>query len=186
MKILYIHGFGSRFDPKHAKIQALETLGEVIGIDVDYCKGFKSVFEDVIYKVTTQKVTLIVGTSMGGYMAAHVGSVAGVPFVALNPAISPSHDLLQWEGIFADYNGGSHYLSESTIANYPDIVTEGRGLIIVESGDDVVNANNTVNKLSEYFQVERFSGGEHQFTHIDRAIPLIEQHYSNAKENYNT
>lgn len=184
MKILYIHGFGSKFDPNHVKIQALETLGKVIGINVDYCKGFKSVFKDVIHKVTTEKVSLIVGTSMGGYMAALVGSTASVPFVALNPATSPSNDLLQWEGIFTDYNGESHYLSESIISNYPDIVTEGWGLIIVESGDEVISANDTINKLSDYFQVEKFSGGEHQFTHIDKAIPLIEQHYLYVVANY--
>jgi predicted esterase YcpF (UPF0227 family) len=184
MKILYIHGFGSKFDSNHVKIQALETLGKVIGINVDYCKGFKSVFKDVIHKVTTEKVSLIVGTSMGGYMAALVGSTASVPFVALNPATSPSNDLLQWEGIFTDYNGESHYLSESIISNYPDIVTEGWGLIIVESGDEVISANDTINKLSDYFQVEKFSGGEHQFTHIDKAIPLIEQHYLYVVANY--
>ena len=32
MKIMYLHGYGSKFDPESAKIQALMKLGEVSGL----------------------------------------------------------------------------------------------------------------------------------------------------------
>ena len=43
MRTLYVHGFGSRFDPENPKLKALSELGEVVGVDVDYCEGFKHV-----------------------------------------------------------------------------------------------------------------------------------------------
>lgn len=186
MKILYVHGFGSHFDPTHEKIVALETLGTVVGVDVDYCKGFTSAFETVLDTVLSEKVDLIVGTSMGGYMAAHVGAETGTPFVALNPAITPSESLTKWVGNFTDYTGKDHFLSESIVESYPDIITEGCGLVIVESGDEVISALTTVNTLSEFFRVETFVGGSHRFTHIDAALELIKSFYLQSQGAYGT
>ena len=81
MKILYVHGFGSNYHPTKPKVQLLRILGEVVGVDVDYCKGFDAAFQKV--KVAAMTCDLIVGTSMGGFMASHIGAVLSIPFVAL-------------------------------------------------------------------------------------------------------
>ena len=44
MKILYIHGFGSHYDPSKSKVQTLQSLGVVIGINLDYCEGFETTY----------------------------------------------------------------------------------------------------------------------------------------------
>lgn len=177
MKILYVHGFGSAFDPNHEKIQMLETLGTVVGVDVDYCKGFSNAFETVLAAVLGEGIDLIVGTSMGGYMAAHVGAETGTPFVSLNPATSPSESLQRWVGTFTDYAGNDRCLTESAVANYPDIIKEGYGLVIVETADEIINAHNTIDELSDDFRVEFFHGGGHRFVHMEQALPLIQEHY---------
>jgi predicted esterase YcpF (UPF0227 family) len=186
MKILYVHGFGSHYDPNHEKIQMLETLGTVIGVDVDYCKGFTPVFERVLDTVLAEGVDLIVGTSMGGYMAAHVGAETGTPFVALNPATEPSDSLQKWEGNFTDYNGNSHYLNENVIENYPEIVKEGCGLVLVESADEVISAFNTSELLDEVFEVHMIKGGSHRFTHMEQAVELIKDFMNRAETGYGT
>ncbi|SRR6056297_3361366 len=186
MKILYVHGFGSHYDPEHEKIQMLETLGTVVGVDIDYCKGFKNVFETVFEKASSESVDLIVGTSMGGYMAAQVGSESGTPFVALNPAVQPSETLQKWVGTFTDYSGHKRYLTEGCVENYPDIVKEGCGLVIVETADEVLSANDTVDLLDDVFQVEKFAGGGHRFTHIEKALPLIKEFYNQSTASYGT
>lgn len=173
MKILYVHGFGSKYDPTHEKIQQLETLGEVVGVDVDYCKGFSRAFETVLAVVLSEGIDLIVGTSMGGYMAAHVGSETGTPFVSLNPATNPSESLQKWVGGFVDYTGTEHHLAESVVQNYPDIVTEGCGLVLLDSGDEVINAYNTQSMLESFFEVHMFKGGGHRFVHMEKALPVI-------------
>lgn len=184
MKILYIHGFGSRYDPGHVKIKSLEQLGTVVGVDVNYCKGFKSSFDSIMSVIVSENVDLIVGTSMGGYMAAHVGAKAGIPFVALNPATQPSVTLQKWIGTFTDYSGKDQCLSEATATSFPDITQEGAGLVIVESSDEIINASETVDLLEHVFNVEQFKGGSHRFVHIENALPLIKQHYLQSSINY--
>ncbi len=184
MKILYVHGFGSHYDPNHEKIQMLETLGTVIGVDVEYCKGFTAVFEKVLSTVLSEGVDLIVGTSMGGYMAAHVGAETGTPFVALNPATEPSETLKKWVGTFTDYSDNEHHLTEGTVANYPDIVKEGCGLVLVESADEVISAYNTSELLDEVFEVHMIKGGSHRFTHMEQAVELIKDFLTRAETGY--
>ena len=186
MNILYVHGFGSKYDPNHEKIQLLEQLGTVIGVDVDYCKGFQRVFDAVLNAVIDEKIDLIVGTSMGGYMAAHVGAKTGTPFVSLNPATTPSDNLVRWQGNFTDFTGNSHYLSNDVISNYPDIVTEGYGFIILDSADEIIDAHNTEALLEDVFQVHMFVGGSHRFAHMASAIPMIKTFYEQSESNYGT
>lgn len=184
MNILYIHGFGSKYDPEHEKIKTLESLGTICGVDVDYTRGFRHVFETVMGVVLTSDIDLIVGTSMGGYMAAHIGAESGTPFVALNPATCPSESLKAWVGNNVAHDGTEFSLNEATVANYPDIIEEGCGLVIVESGDEVISSSETIAKLSNVFQVELFAGGCHRFAHMDKALPLIEAHILHAETSY--
>lgn len=185
MKILYIHGFGSRYDPDHEKIKLLATLGEVVGVDVNYCLGYGLVFDTVMNAVKDENIDLIVGTSMGGYMSAMVGNAAGIPFVALNPAITPRINLLKWVGNFTDHYGHEHHLTAMTASGFPDITTTGAGLVIVESNDEVIRPADTVNALNDHFHVEMFVGGNHRFANMAKALPLIKTHYENAGNIYN-
>jgi predicted esterase YcpF (UPF0227 family) len=184
MKILYVHGFGSHYDPEHEKIKLLETLGTVVGVDVDYCKGFRRAFEMVLESALSQKVDLIVGTSMGGFMAAHVGAETGTPFVALNPATQPSKTLQKWVGTFTDYAGNDRTLTKDCVDNYPDIIQEGSGLVIVETADEIINAYNTAALLNGVYQVEVFGGGSHRFTHMKNALPVIQEFYTQSETSY--
>jgi predicted esterase YcpF (UPF0227 family) len=180
MKILYIHGFGSCYNPTHEKIKSLETLGTIVGVNVDYCKGFTSVYDAAMDVAVKENVDLIVGTSMGGYLASHIAAgMQGTPFVALNPATSPSVGLQHWVGTFTDYTGKSKCLTELIISSYPDIIKEGSGLVIVESGDEVISANETRALLDDVFRVEMISGGSHRFSHMDTALVMIKEHMQN-------
>jgi hypothetical protein len=82
MKILYIHGFGSYYDPAKSKVQTLQSLGDVVGVNVDYCEGFEVSVQKV--KDAAMSCDLIVGTSMGGFMASHVGAAFGILMLSSN------------------------------------------------------------------------------------------------------
>jgi predicted esterase YcpF (UPF0227 family) len=180
MRILYVHGFGSHYNPTHKKIIALETLGTVIGIDVDYCKGYEFVFEKVQSAVNIDAIDVIVGTCMGGYMAAQVGTQIGVPFVSLNPIVAPDIWLQQWIGAFADCDNSTKILPDNTVAGYPAITTEGNGLVLLDSNDEIINAKETFRLLEDAFHVKMFAGGNHGFAHIEHALPLIMEHMNTA------
>ncbi len=96
MNILYIHGFGSNFDGTSPKVSALKTLGTVTGLDIDYTKFHDEIFESIANHIKTNSITLLVGTSMGGFFSAYCGDCGAnleIPFVALNPVISPQNTL---------------------------------------------------------------------------------------------
>lgn len=184
MNILYVHGFGSSFDPTQEKIQLLETLGTVYGVNIDYTKGYSSASGAIYDAVMGNQIDLIVGTSMGGYMSAMMGEYMGVPFVAMNPAINPSENLQKWTGHFVDHNGADRFLSEGCAAGYPEITKKGAGLILLDLADEVIPARATEALLQEAFNVHTFSGGGHRFTHTKIALPMIEEHYNNASTVY--
>lgn len=172
LKILYIHGFGSNYHPTKPKIQLLRSLGEVVGVDVDYCKGFDIAFQKVNDAATA--CDLIVGTSMGGFMASHVGANLGIPFVALNPAVTPKQSLLKHIGSFVDYNGNKKVLDQKTVANYPDFKTvNGCGLILLEAGDKVIDPKHTLRALEDFYDVRMIEGGSHRFDSLSDQIKEI-------------
>ncbi len=169
MNILYVHGFGSRYDPLKSKIQALQTLGDVVGVDVDYCEGFEASYEKVLE--APSGCDLIVDTSMGGFMASHVGAESGILFVAMNPAIKPRNTLTKYVGDFIDYAGNDRFLSEKVVANYPDIQTVGGcGLILLESGDEVIDPIATFEMLDGIYDVKTYEGGSHRFDNLPMAL----------------
>jgi predicted esterase YcpF (UPF0227 family) len=162
----------------------LQQLGNVFGVDVNYTLDYKIVCEKIKSAVRDNAVDLIVGTSMGGYMAAQIGSKLGIPFVAINPAITPAKTLLCWEGNHIGYDGAPFTLTVPVINTYPDITTDGCGLVLLDRGDEVISANLTANILRDHFKTMIFVGGNHRFAHMTESISVIKEHYAHAQITY--
>lgn len=173
MKILYVHGFGSRFDPDLPKVKELAKLGEVFGVDVDYSLSREDALRPVFVAARENDVDLIVGTSMGGYAAAEVGCSSGVPFVAVNPVTAPYNTLLD---LGVDDN------TTVTYRNFP--LTGCCGLVLLDDGDEVLNSAATAGFLRHYYRVEVFHGGSHRFEHMKEALPVIEEFMNSAPFGY--
>ncbi|MDG2453865.1 MAG: YqiA/YcfP family alpha/beta fold hydrolase [Paracoccaceae bacterium] len=171
-KILYIHGFASFYDPTKSKCQILQSLGEVVGVDIDYCEGFGTAFTKA--SAAARTCDLVIGTSMGGFMASHVGAALGIPFVALNPAIAPQETLLRHLGTFTDYCGDEKVLDAAIVADYPGFQTVGGcGLILLETGDDVIDPNRTFAELNSIYSVKMVDGGSHRFSSLSEQMEEI-------------
>lgn len=184
MKILYVHGFGSKFDPKVEKVVCLEKLGEVVGININYCEGFDAVYEKVKAVIMDNDIDLLVGTSMGGYMAGHLGTKLGIPFVALNPVIYPEKTLERRLGTFTDYANRVCTLTTDIIDTYGGFAMGGCGLIAVEMGDDVIDPLETDRVLHGKYHVMVYHDGNHGFTSMEKLLPEIERHYEMSKASY--
>ncbi|PPK50050.1 YqiA/YcfP family alpha/beta fold hydrolase [Marinobacter persicus] len=184
LNIFYCHGFASSFDPGNSKVQTLARLGSVSGCNIDYTRRADEVISHVIERGNFANVDVIVGTSMGGWLATELGSSLGIPFVAINPAADPSQTLRNYIGAGEDYQGKPYTLSESTVASYYPIAKNGCGLILLDEADEVIEARHTQQMLSEYYQVEVFEGGNHRFAHMEEALPLIESFQSDAEVVY--
>jgi predicted esterase YcpF (UPF0227 family) len=182
MNILYIHGFGSAFDPESEKVKALGTLGTVYGVNLDYTMPFEVTKELVADAIQHHQIDLIVGTSMGGYTASQCA--AGIPFVAINPAIDPATSLQKYLGWHTDYSGNKFCLTPQIIQDLPKFNTVGAGLILLDLADEVIDANITQAELQSHYKVVAWAGGHHRFAHIAEALPIISDFYFIASINY--
>lgn len=184
MNILYIHGFGSRFDPSSEKVLTLSQLGPVAGVDLDWSAPAQQNIDDISFAIAHESVDLLVGTSMGGWGAATVGALYGIPFVAINPAVSPQDVLRRRLGDGVDYDGQPYTLTEETLSTYKALSGEGYGLILLDEGDEVIPAYHTVAALIEYHDINMFAGGSHRFEHMQDALPMIKEFYNRASASY--
>ncbi|MBL4767698.1 MAG: hypothetical protein JKY94_08290 [Rhodobacteraceae bacterium] len=176
MKIFYIHGWASSFDPSSNKVRDLEKLGDVEGRNIDYSKSFSLLSEILCMTIVGSGADMIVGTSLGGYWAAAIGSKLGVPFVAINPAVDPATSLLSKEGKSRTYTGESITLTKEVISGYTPFSLDGCGLILLDLGDEVFSSLETEKRLSPHYHVVTFNGGSHRFAHMAEALNKIRQH----------
>ena len=174
MNIYYCHGFASQFDPSSPKLEMLSKLGPVLGHNIDYTKPAEEVVQHCQDELIKADIDLVVGTSMGGWLANIVGARAGIPFVAINPAIDPSQTLKKYVGAGLDFQGEEYELTESVVGSYGTFATNGCGLILLDQGDDVIDWKVTHDMFQKHYSVVSFPGGSHRFEHMEESLPLIE------------
>lgn len=59
IKIFYVHGWGSEFDPTSDKVLALAELGEVYGITVNWADGHRRVFDQLAEEIGAYQPTFL-------------------------------------------------------------------------------------------------------------------------------
>ena len=183
MNILYVHGFASSYDPDSQKVQALKTIGEVTGIDIDYSTSVKDIESHIGKTIMTNQPDIIIGTSMGGYFSALLGSKYGIPFVAINPATEPSTSLVRHLGAGTTFDGADYFLAEEVVEGYKPIVKGigACGLILLDEGDEILDSAHTQELLKFSYGVQVFKGGCHRFSHINESLDEIRMFYSRSE-----
>ena len=177
MKILYLHGFASAVKKSSKKYDELSKIGEVVPFAPDYCQGFDQVMKDTLVFAAAGNIQGIVGTSMGGYTASHIAAQLKVPFVAINPSITPSQTLKKYIGKHQNYDGSSYELKLAHVGSYPDFNTTARGLVIVSALDEVIPAKDTQAFAKEkQLPIISCNYGDHRFEDISPLIEQISEH----------
>jgi len=171
LKICYFNGFAGSPNPLGEKVSLLKDFGEVFPVDTEgaysvpaYQKAFHETLEKNDIRLSDPLVFF--GTSLGGFWARTLGYAYSVPWIALNPSLSPSEELLQFTGKNTVFDTGqrftwtkqecSVYLPiENSVKDYLEIP----GLIIVAKDDDVLTTKGLAeaSKKCAFVQVE--SGG---------------------------
>ncbi len=187
MIIAYLHGYNSYFK-ENEKVKALKILGRVVGLDIDYNVDSDVVIDKVCDWAIKENVDLIVGCSMGGWLASHVGASIGVPAVMLNPAISPCSSFKKYIDVpegEVDYGGyPMKSIDRSVVEAYPAISKKAWGLVLLEKGDDIFNYKNSESILSKYYKVIVSNGGSHRYESLEDRLEDIEYLVEMAGLNY--
>ncbi len=87
MKILYIHGLNSIIssESNQRKINFLENFGKVFAPQLDY--NHKQEFQNLELYFKNNKIDLIIGSSMGGFMGYHLSKKYSSKSILFNPAL---------------------------------------------------------------------------------------------------
>jgi predicted esterase YcpF (UPF0227 family) len=173
--IYYCHGFASYFDVNKDKIRTLSATAIVDGNTVDYTLSPDEVFASFTKVISPRKKYLFVGTSMGGFFAAWLGSELGCPFVAINPASNPAVSLRKHIGAFQSYSGAQCVLKKETVDVYKSLPfrMDGNGFVAIDMGDKIIDPQQTLRLVGNNLPVVTFPDGSHRFDHMPQLAAVI-------------
>src|SRR5262245_57769677 len=157
--IVYLHGFNS--SPQSHKAQVFGRYLREHGVDRDYaCPALPThagdAMRDVEALLDGRRAACFVGSSLGGFYATYLAEKHDAVAVLLNPAIDPHLGLRAYLGPQTNLHTGEPYvLTEAHLVAWEKLyvprITPDRYLLIVETGDEVLDYRRAV---------ERYAGAE--------------------------
>lgn len=188
MNILYLHGFNSYFSLESEKLQELKKItNRITGFSIRYENSFSEIVDSVCSFIEQDnekcgegsKIDLLVGTSLGGWLASHVSKRTKIPAVLINPSTNPAETLKKYIGENVTYDGRKYILLQNNISEFPPIETDlnNNGLCLLDRGDEVTDANVTYELLNPYYTMVTYQGGDHRFQHMKDSLRIIELFY---------
>lgn len=119
----------------------------------------------------------LVGSSLGGFYATHLAEKHRRRAVLINPAVRPQRDLESYLGIQRNlYTGEAYELTRSHIDAWRSLETPvihpERYLLLVETGDEVLDYREAVAKFAGALQVV-VEGGDHTLQSFPQHLPRI-------------
>jgi len=198
-KLIYLHGFNSasmddegNLIASKTKLQLLSQFCEEQNIiftapNLDYrdplavVDQLTDLAEELDVHASFNDMTFI-GTSLGGFMAEIMAMKTHTGAIMINPAINPSRSLVRSIGKCRNYVTGEEYvwtqkncdafkiLEQDSTGNCYDAIPR---TIILDLGDEILDARETIKKYEGKVGLHVFEGGSHRFDHMKEAMPAI-------------
>lgn len=120
----------------------------------------------------------IVGSSLGGYYAAHAGERHGLPAVLVNPAVHPCRLFEAYVGEHVNLYTGERfelkreYLQELERLDTPRLRAPGSMLLLLQTADETLDYQEALNKYPNspaWIQ----AGGSHEFLNFEAVLEGI-------------
>ncbi|NWG87528.1 MAG: esterase [Hydrogenophilaceae bacterium] len=181
--LIYIHGFNS--SSQSGKARELQAYLAARGLADGYvCPDLPhrpaeaiALLERLIAASATP--VKLMGSSLGGFYASWLAEKHGLKAVQINPCVSCDEKLAAEVGrVQKNWHSGEAYeftaqhLAELRALRVPAISRPERYLLLVETGDEVLDYREAVT----YFQGARqivLEGGDHGFSRFAEYIPTI-------------
>ena len=178
--IVYLHGFNS--SPQSHKAQVLKRYMEERGLGREYACPALPVSAHAALALIERMVEgrgplCYLGSSLGGFYATYMVEKHGGRAVLINPAIDPHVGLRAYLGPQKNLFTGEPYeltekhLSEWQAAYVPKL-TPARYLLLVETGDEVLDYTRAVERYAGAEQVV-VQGGDHSLQSFPSQLPRI-------------
>ena len=178
--IVYLHGFNS--SPQSHKAQVLKRCMEDRGLGHEYACPALPVSANAALAVIERTVkgrgpVCYLGSSLGGFYATYRVEKHGGTAVLVNPAIDPHLGLRAYLGPQKNlytgepYELGENHLEEWRAAYVPNL-NPSRYLLLVETGDEVLDYRRAVERYAGAVQVV-VPGGDHSLQSFSKHLPRI-------------
>lgn len=177
--ILYLHGFNS--SPQSHKAQVMAKYMAERGLAGQYaCPALPPLAKDAIRAIEKFRLsanTCFVGSSLGGFYATYLAEKHGARAVLINPAIEPHVGLRAYLGPQKNLHTGEPYeLTETHLREWEKLyvprITPSRYLLLVETGDEVLDYRQAVKRYAGAEQVV-IQGGDHSLQSFPQHLPRI-------------
>ena len=177
--IAYLHGFNS--SPRSHKAQLLERYLAERGLGSEFsCPALPPLASEAVREIERslpQKNLCFVGSSLGGFYATYLAEKHAAKAVLINPAIDPHVGLRPYLGPQQNLHTGTPYeLTEAYLRAWEELVvpriTRGRYLLLVETGDEVLDYRRAVQRYAGCEQIV-VQGGDHSLQSFPEHLPRI-------------
>ena len=157
----------------------MQRFMEERGLAREYaCPALPPLAADAIRAIEpVKKNTTFIGSSLGGFYATYLAEKHGAKAVLINPAIDPHVGLRAYLGAQKNLHTGEPYeLTEAHLREWEKLyvprITPSRYLLIVETGDEVLDYRKAVERYSGAEQVV-VQGGDHSLQSFPQHLPRI-------------
>jgi uncharacterized protein len=176
--IVYLHGFNS--SPQSHKAQLLGRYLAGRGLEKDYaCPALPPSARETIRIVEPllKDKDCLVGSSLGGFYATYLAEKHRLKAVLINPAITPHVGLRAYLGPQKNLHSGEPYeLTEAHLRELGELhvprITPGRYLLMVETGDEVLDYRRALERYAGAEQVV-VPGGDHSLKGFPGQLPRL-------------
>ena len=181
--ILYFHGFKSSSDSTKAKdlhkFISKRTKNTIL-ITPNIHDNFHDAHDQIINLIESNQPNIFfMGSSLGGYYASFFSQKFNKKAVLINPAIPPLKDFEIHLGKNKNYSNGNKFIiTKNDIdyirsLSYKKILKPKNLMILLESGDEILNYNDT----SSYFSgshIDILYGGDHSYSSFKEKFNKIQ------------
>lgn len=179
--ILYLHGFCSSPESWKAKVLG-EAMRERGLCNRFFCPALSPVPNEAIAQAEAvieswEGELTLVGSSLGGYYATCLAEKHDLRAALVNPAVVAPLSLNAYIGTQKNLHTGETF--EFTAGHIEQLramecaaITPSRYLLLVETGDEVLDYRDAVRRYAGSRQ-EVFAGGDHSFTRFPDLLPQL-------------
>jgi len=178
--IVYLHGFNS--SPQSHKAQVLERYMAERGLAKEFaCPTLPPEADEAVRIIRAlvrgKERVCYLGSSLGGFYATYLVETDGGRAALINPAIDPHLGLRAYLGQQKNlYTGAPYQLTEAHLEQWRRLfvpaITPSRYLLLVETGDEVLDYRRAVERYAGAEQVV-VQGGDHSLQSFPEQLPRI-------------
>ena len=121
----------------------------------------------------------VVGSSLGGFYAAHVAQAVGCKAVLLNPAVDPARDLARYVGEQSSWHDPSQrfvfepqFVAELRALECGPLSDPRKCFAVIAKGDEVLDWREMVGRYAGA-QLKLLEGGDHALSDFDQHIDEV-------------